>query len=138
MGNIKLESPNYKIEFKLASHIPIIECKVGKQKISFGLDTGAQVNLINETDLYKFQSFYTATDTDTLYGADKSPQEVSIGKLTGLIIKNQTFPAMETVISDISHINNSTDEYMDGILGYELLKQQPISLNYKKQKISFY
>jgi len=138
LGNIKPGSPEFKMKFKLASHIPIIVCKVGKQKINFGLDTGAQVNLINETDLYKFQSFYAATDIDTLYGADNSPQEVSVGDLTGVSIKNKTLPAMETVISDISHINNATDEYMEGILGYELFKQQPISLNFLKQRISFY
>ncbi len=137
-GGTKPDPPRFKTNFDLALHIPIIKCKIGKQEVNFGLDTGAQVNLINESDSLKFQSYYIETSIDTLLGADNNSREVGVGELTGLSIEEMTFQPMRTLVSDISHINEASDRHMDGILGYELFKFQPISINYIKQSISFY
>jgi hypothetical protein len=48
------------------------------------------------------------------------------------------FKDMTTVFSDISHINKGKDIQIDGILGYEFLRQYKTVINFKTQLIEFY
>jgi len=130
--------PVHQVQFELFGHIPVIKTTVGKKKLNLGLDTGAMANLI-DTSLYpKYRKLLTDASVDTLMGADGQKVEVHIGYIEKNQVGKIKFERMRYCFSDISHINKAYDIKLDGLLGHPFLSQRPMSINYRKQILSFY
>jgi len=126
------------VSIKLEGHIPIVDISVNGMILSMGLDCGAELNLIDH-DLYNdFIYNLENISTDTLSGADRIRKEVIVGDVKQVQIGSNTFEKMETVFSDISHINKGYSVKIDGILGYPLFSKQPTLLSFSRKKLIFY
>jgi len=122
----------------MEGHIPVVEIKVNGKNLAIGLDCGAEVNLI-DNDLYQdFANNLENISTDTLSGADRVPRKVIAGEVKQTQIGRKYFQNMETVFSDISHINAGYSIKIDGIMGYELFSKQPTLLSFARKELIFY
>ena len=131
-------SPSVVIPTKQNTHLPIIETLVNGEAYRFGLDSGAETNLLDD-DLYlKLAEHLSETSIDTLSGVGGNHQEVPIGFIRNTEIGNKSFQDMETVFSDISHINDGYQIKIDGIIGYELLSRQVSVLSYSRKELRLY
>jgi hypothetical protein len=45
---------------------------------------------------------------------------------------------MATLLTNLNEINALCKARLDGILGYEFLSQRPVSINYRKRRLTFY
>ncbi|PID87942.1 MAG: hypothetical protein CSB06_02435 [Bacteroidia bacterium] len=124
-----------RISLELRGHIPVVEATVQEQKLSLGLDCGAESNLIHHQLLATLSKSLKKQKTDILRGADKSEQEVVTGNINKIIIGNTVFKNMKTMFSDISHLNASGELNIDGLVGYELLSKQKTLISFERKEL---
>jgi len=124
------------IPFELPKHIPIITATIGGKDYVFGLDCGAESNLMKIESLKPMSKYLKNIETDTLSGADKNSKEVTKGKIKKVTIGKKKFKRMTTVFSDISHLNNGYNLKLDGLMGYEMLSKQKTLISYKRKTLT--
>lgn len=126
-----------KVPFNLKGHIPVIKAQIGNKNLSFGIDSGAESNLISN-DLYlPLKKHIKRIKKKNLIGADNNPKEVIKGKVRKTKIGSKIFKNLNTVFSDISHLNEAYKLNLDGIVGYELLSEQKILISFTRNEILF-
>ncbi len=126
-----------KVPFKMEGHIPVIESKIGNEIYSFGLDTGAESNLLDDDLFDSTKQFCSELTTDELTGADKKVSVINKGEINKMEIGDKSFENVTTVYSDISHINEGYNLTIDGLIGYPILSQQISVLSFSTNEIIF-
>ncbi len=126
-----------RVPLKLREHIPVLETKVKGQKLLFGLDCGAESNLIHHQLLATLSKSLMNQKTDTLHGADKLEKQVVKGEIKKTMIGNKVFENMVTMFSDISHLNKGDKLKIDGLMGYQLLSKQKTLISFKRKELIF-
>ncbi len=140
-GNILLSLPHTEqkvdsFDFYLGNFIPVIEVKVDKKKKKMGIDTGAEVNLLNVKRSRNIMSNLKIQKTIEMAGANKKTVDALAGKLYRLSLKDRYKCAgMSTVVVNFKHLESIYQTKLDGILGYEFLAPWLFSINYKKQRL---
>lgn len=123
------------IPFELTKHIPVITANIGGKDYAFGIDYGAESNLMKIELLKSMSKYLKNIETATLSGADKNSNEVTKGRIKKVMIGKKKFKRMTTVFSDISHLNNGYN--LDGLMGYEMLSKQKTLISYKRKTLTF-
>jgi len=126
-----------KISFSLESHIPVVKAQIHGESYSFGIDSGAETNLIDNRLWTRLKRCVRDIGTDELSGAGPITKEVKTGKIKKTKIGNTVYKNLDTVFSDISHLNNSYKIKLDGIMGYELLSKQTTLISYHRKEMIF-
>lgn len=135
----KNNKPLQKISFQKQGHLPVIQAKIGKKNYYFGIDTGAEVNLLDAAILERLdENLLQINESTTIQGLDNSPQLVQTGTIKNTKIQATNFPEMDYLFVDFSAINKNRDTKIDGLLGFTFLAKSKVSINYKKQKIYFW
>ncbi len=120
-------------------HIAMLTIQFGKKKKVFGLDSGAEQNLL---DLLVGKTFlknnFTVLKRVKLNGTGQNSVEVMTGNLYNGQLDTFNFKPMATILTNMQDINTIYGTNLEGILGYEFLSQMPMSINYKKRRITFY
>lgn len=129
-----------KVPFKLRVHMPIIEAQIGDKTLSYGIDCGAEANLINSDLFFPLKKYVKKITKDDLLGMENKVKEVKKGEVSKTKIGNKTFKNLNTVFSDISHFNTDDDEEefrLDGLIGYEVLSRQKILISFVRKEMIF-
>jgi hypothetical protein len=123
-----------------AGHVAIIRLEFGHHsKKSFALDSGAEQNLLSATAGKRFlKEHFDIRKRVKLNGAGKESIEVLSGQLLHAHIDSFHLKPMNTLLINMSEINETYQTQVDGVLGYEFLSQRPVSINYKKRRVRFY
>jgi hypothetical protein len=120
-------------------HIAMLSIQFGRKKKVFGLDSGAEQNLL---DLVVGKAFlknnFTVLKRVKLNGTGSNSVEVMTGNLANGRLDTFQFKPMATILTNMQDINTVYQTNLEGILGYEFLSQTPMSINYKKRRITFY
>ncbi len=131
--------PFFTAALAMQKHLPIIELKVGGKSMRFAVDSGAGSNLISREYEAELTPALVDIKKETLIGADNKPLSVTKGILPKAVLGERVeFKNMATVFSDISHLNKGEVEKIDGILGYEFLRQYKTVVNFTGKSIEFY
>jgi hypothetical protein len=142
MGNtlekIRLPRPDDTIPFELRQHIPVITAKLHRQTLHLGLDTGAQANQLQLSKLAQVGDAFTKIGEDSLLGAGREAVTATYGTLNGLVMHKTRPGPMKTVVSDISALNEAYGVDLDGLLGYEFLRDRTIVINFRRAEIRIY
>ncbi len=139
----KLELDEYQLvhslPFKMIDHFPVVLAKINGVKVNLALDTGAEVNVMDKKILKKLKKTgieiiekkkLQGTDKKTASGVKLSVDELSIGTL----VENfNEFTAIK-----MSKLTHEGVENIDGLLGYNFLKDKIISINFKTQRLYIY
>jgi len=122
LATVQMEEPGVVIDFSLRHHIPVIEC-----------------HYLLSIDYYDMlKPMLKNIESDTLSGADKASQSVCKCAIDTSLPMGLKFAEMNTVFSDISHLNQGRDNRIDGLLGYELFSRQLTSINFRTKKLAFW
>lgn len=123
---------------KVMRHIPLIKAQIDTTSLTFGIDSGAEDNLIDSGLWGQFKNNLKRVKTTKLQGISNGEgAEVHIGKLKRLKVGDKVFKNTQTVFNNISHLNPNKDERIDGLIGYEILSKQKTILSYKNKKLIF-
>ena len=125
------------VPFDLMHHIPVVNAQVGDSVLTYGIDCGAESNLISESMFESLQQHTESIQRDQLLGADNLPRTVNKGKVNGTRIGTKSFDGLSTVFSDISHLNDGYKLNIDGLIGYEVLHKQKTLLSYARKELVF-
>ncbi len=121
---------------KAMRHIPLINGQVDTASLTFGIDCGASSDLLDSGLWDEFKNMMKRVKTTKLKGiSNDKGTEVHAGKLKNLKIGGKTFRNTRTVFNDISHLNMSKDERIDGLIGYQILSRQKTVLSYRNRKL---
>lgn len=125
--------PKIIIPFDLQNHLPIFEITYGSVNLKTAFDSGAESNAISPESLEKIPSrFYKTQKATKLTGAYKESMKTMKIRFPKTRIQNFLFKNMHCITTSLSHLN------IDAIMGYELMKQHRLSLNYKRKEIRIY
>jgi len=126
------------INFTLKKHTIVLEAIINKQKVTFGLDTGAEFNQINSKINKKVLKHFHPKKRIQLTGASSKKIEVLYGDLHRVKLTNNIyFGPMKTIITNLNNLNKAFGTNLDGILGHDFFAQKRVIINYQKEKIYF-
>ncbi len=132
-------APKLTFSFTLCGHVPVIVAKVGNKRVFLGLDSGAEVNLLDAKYFDKITSSHLSNiQTELLTGLDKMTNTVVAADVSSTRIKNETLPEMRFVFADLSHLQHQFNIPLDGLLGIPFFKERVISIDYKQKEISIW
>ena len=123
------------VPFELSSHIPVIKARIGNNDYSFGIDCGAETNLMDEKLLAPMLTHLKHIEKDTLSGAGKNRIEVTKGLIKKVYIEKKRFKNVSTLFNDMSHLNNGYKLKLNGLMGYELLSKQKTLISYRRKQM---
>lgn len=125
------------VPIKMQGHIPVVEARIDNKRYSFGIDCGAETNLIDEDVLPALKKMIVNRTTDSLTGADNIKKKVEKGDIKRMDIENKTFISSSTLFSDISHLNKAYKLQIDGLIGFPILSKQKTLLSFARQELIF-
>ncbi len=126
------------ISFELKKHTIVLEAFINKEKVTFGLDTGAEFNqLSSKISSRVLKSFYPKKRIQ-LVGASSKKIEVLYGNLHRVKLNNKNyFGPMKTIVTSLNNMNKAFGTNLDGILGHDFFAQKRVIINYKKEQLYF-
>lgn len=126
------------LDFKLRKHTIVLSSTVNDKKLKLGLDSGAEFNQLNKNVSKKVLTSFHSFRRMFVMGASDRKVEVLVGKFNDVILANgmQLMP-MNTVLINFTHMQEAYGVYLDGVLGYEFLRQKRTIINYQKRKLYF-
>lgn len=127
------------VSFLIENHLPIIKVKIGEKRLYLGLDTGAEVNLIDASIKEKLSSvLLSPLQIEEIQGLDQVIREVETTHIRNTTVKKLSFENMKFLFADMSHLRSNSTFQLDGLLGFPFFSQRKCSINYKKRKMYFW
>ena len=124
------------LSFTLGNFIPVIDVTVNGIKKKFGIDSGAEANLLDLKRSKDIMTQFSPIRTIRLTGSDGNDNEVLAGRLYRVAISDlYRCASMATVLMNMGSLNRIYKVDLDGILGFEFLSPWLFSINYKKQQL---
>ncbi|MFK8005427.1 MAG: pepsin/retropepsin-like aspartic protease family protein [Saprospiraceae bacterium] len=124
------------ISFSDKSHLPIITVRIDGKKYRFGIDTGAEVNVLNKNLKHKLiNDLLKNFKPSSIHGLGGVSQKVESADLTKFKIKRIEYENLNFLLTDLTSFEEENNLQLDGILGYPFLVKNTLSINYQKQKI---
>ena len=128
------------ISFRLINNLIVIPLEINGKQLSFILDTG-----VNKTILFNLSEKDSIELLNTTRlrlrglgsgdGVDAIISKKNIFKVKNLISKNET---VYVILKDYFDLSSKMGTTIHGIIGYNLLKNVIVKINYKTKKINFY
>ncbi len=126
------------MDFKLIGHAIVMSAQVNGVKLKLGLDTGAELNLLDVGVKRKVLDNFEILRRTTMMGAGRKEIEVLAGVLYGVDLTVDQKIGMRTLLTKMWKVNDAMGTKLDGILGYEFLFDKRALINYRKQKLYFF
>jgi hypothetical protein len=135
----KTKKHHQKVSYSNKSHLPIISVRIDGKKYNFGIDTGAEVNVLNKNLKDRFDEEILTNFTESnLHGLGGKTQSVESANLSNFKIKKINCKNYQFLLTDLTSFEKKYNQKLDGILGHPFLLQNILSINYQKQKIYFW
>lgn len=126
------------VDFRLKKHTIVLNVYVENKKARFGLDSGAEFNQLNKNTSKKILKHFVPFKRIFIVGASNKRIEVLVGKLNNVKLDgSESLMPMTTVLTNLSGMYETYGTMLDGVIGYEFLRQKRTVINYKKEKLYF-
>jgi hypothetical protein len=130
--------PSSSISYRFKGHIPVISASVGAIDLNLIVDTGSALNILGKNDLDNLGSKLIEWDKQSLAGLGTKAVKAETGTVFDLEIGSIKCDPMKTLFSLDTHVQAlCPGRSVDGVLGYEYLKQFCMTINFKDRIISF-
>jgi hypothetical protein len=122
--------PDFSQKIEGSSNILFLKAMIGGKLLNFCFDTGAETNALGSDANKKIMSTVTITRRTTLKGAGAEGTEVFFGRMNDFTMGDRKLVSMETIITNLDHLNEAYGTQIDGMLGYSFIKQGIICVNF--------
>lgn len=127
--------PEYIVPFSYKGHVPIVEATIAQKPLRFGIDTGAEFNLLSNTlDSTVLQAFIRDKKIP-LRGSGKSILEAWLGRVEDMRLGKASYVSQTTLLTDIRETNETFDVKLDGLLGQPFLRYRRTVINFRKKEL---
>jgi predicted aspartyl protease len=128
-------APDLQYPLLIQGHLPVVELRIGGRTFRFGVDTGAESNLLDQKCLEKLDaSLYQEVGIDRITGVDAKVQSCKVMQISGLELGEK----VNFTIMDLSHLDKFQDFKIDGLIGSDLLHHFIFSVNYRKRQLNIW
>lgn len=125
-----------RVWFRMVGHLPVIKVKIGKKRYYFGIDTGAEINVIDKRLRKRFPKEMIVEDfSGVIMGGDSKKIQVNNIKVKEMKVGKSYYQNQPFAFADISYLQGEDGIQLDGLLGYPFLKEALFSVNYKKKQL---
>jgi len=135
--SIEKHQPLASFPLSFENHLPVIEAKIGKENLRLGLDTGAEINVLDVRLSNRIAN--VASDPQIyrkIYGVGNNNNEpAQIIKVSVTKLQRAAYREMNYVLTDFSSII-SDGTNIDGILGFPFLSSCKFSIDFKTQQLN--
>lgn len=125
-------TPDYTQKIKIFQNIVFLKGIMGRKSIWFCLDTGAETNAISIYAPKEVLKTITINRKSNLNGIGSQTNQVLFGMMNDFLFGNTRLSNMETIITNLDHLNETYDVHIDGMLGYNFLIKGIICINFEK------
>ncbi|GAA0872540.1 hypothetical protein GCM10009117_16870 [Gangjinia marincola] len=126
------------LHFNLKGHTIVLNGEINGEGIKLALDSGAEFNQLNKKVSRRIYRNFSPERRIKLMGASKRTIEVITGKLHRLKFSNSIYTGpMQTIITNLNSMNEAFGTSLDGVIGYEFLRQKRTIINYQKEMLFF-
>jgi hypothetical protein len=126
------------IAFETAGPLPVVALRVGQETLRLGLDTGAGVVILDEAASRRLDpNCVAAQGRGRLLGAGSREQQARCIRLMGPWVGSRAYREFAAVVTDLTPLRRE-HEVLDGLMGYEFLRHQRVTINYIRQEIRLY
>ena len=132
------QSPVDSLNFKLRGHVMVVKAHVNGVRLDLGLDTGAELNLLDIGVKRRVLDNFEILRRVTMTGAGEEEIELVAGILYGVDLGVGQATGMRTLLTRMWKVNQALGAGLDGVLGYEFLFDKRTLINYKKGKLYFF
>lgn len=132
------EAPTDTLDAELKGHLLCVDAKVEGYSVEMGLDSGAELNLLDRNVKREVLDHFLILKRVKLVGAGGKDVEVLAGKLSRVRVSGIPCSPMNTLLTSMDELNRMNKTKITGILGYEFFGTRRMAINYKKQKIYFF
>ncbi|MCO6486898.1 MAG: hypothetical protein J5I98_00705 [Phaeodactylibacter sp.] len=133
-----LEEPEDSLGFRLTGHVITLDGWVENTPVKFGLDSGAELNLLHSRVKRRILNHFKISSRANLNGVGARNVEVLAGKLYRFRCNGRIrCSGMRTLLTNLDDINAAYGTELDGLVGYEFLCMRRTIINYKKEKLYF-
>lgn len=127
------------LPIKRKGDMPTFLVEIGGFTYRFGLDTGAECNLAARELQTELQPYLYDIGDMAYRRSDKKIQQTKGGKLEQMKIDQILCQPMRTLFGSLQDVNRQfPGASIDGLLGYEFLRQFIVAINFKTKKIAIW
>lgn len=131
-----LGQPMLEIPFILRNHLPVVKVKIGKRSYRLGIDSGAEVNILNERLFGKLKPYQEGLVVrHRIRGLDQQIKEVRSVNICAMLMQGSTMPSQRYYFADLTAIRQLHQLSIDGLLGYPFLQQYRVAIDYQSRII---
>ncbi len=125
-----------KVWFRMVGHIPVVKVKIGKKRYYFGIDTGAEINVIDQRLKNRFpKDMITSNILGQIMGGGNKKIQVNHVQVKEMKIGKSYYKNQPFAFADLSFLQGENGIQLDGLLGYPFLKEALFSINYRKKQL---
>lgn len=131
-------APGLQIPIEVQNSIIFVNASVGKNKLRFCLDTGAEVSVLSNNVSNKVLETFHLVSRNTLMGSGNKKVEVLGGQLDELTIGNHVFTDLQAILTGLGGLESVYNTSLQGILGFNFLDQGRVLINFRKKQLTMY
>lgn len=125
-----------KVWFRMIGHMPVVKVKIGKRRYYFGIDTGAEVNVIDQRLKNKIpEALIEHTYVTSILGGNEEKVTARTTQLKSIKVGKSNYKDMSFAYADLSFMSQEPGKSIDGLLGYPFLSKANFSINYRKKQL---
>jgi hypothetical protein len=129
-------APDATFSFRWREGVPVMRMTAGEESLCFGLDTGAEINLLSVQKGKKIQEHLTLNQSRRIAGLKNRIQVLPAGQIRNLQIGAYLCPKMKVALASMGRYNSGADgQTVDGIVGYEFLQNLKVTIHFRKRTI---
>ena len=132
-----LGEPMQVTEFEMISHIPVFPVQIAGYKMLMGLDSGAGEAMLFERWQATLEGQYEFIERTELRGGDKNVQMGDVVRIENMQVQDIDYVDLTFRFNDIAAYNGNSMP-MDGLLGYEFLKNRPTAINFRTRTLAIW
>lgn len=130
------QRPLVRFPIRFQEHLPVIEAKIAGKKLQLGLDTGAEINVLDQRMSKKIAT--AASDQvpyGKIYGIGNAETPSARVRISVTHIRRAAYREMDFVLTDLSGIMDNGSSKIDGILGFPFLSSCKFSIDFRKKEL---
>ncbi|HFC01087.1 MAG TPA: hypothetical protein ENJ53_09815 [Phaeodactylibacter sp.] len=125
-----------KVKFRMVGHMPIVKVKIGGKRFYFAIDTGAEVNVIDQRLKKKIpKDMIDVIYTGAMIGGDNQQLPMTNMKIKSIKVGEEQYNNMPFAFADLSFLNKNGHYKIDGLLGFPFLKKGLFCIDFRKKQL---
>ncbi len=135
-----MREPDFTFHMRLNRHFPCVSVFTTKAKLWIGIDSGSAINILSPALRKSLHDSRPLTSGPLkLVGLGRSAQTEDV-YLAGNFLIDGTMPIADVklVYHSIQHMNSALAFAMDGVLGFDFLKNFKVGINYRNREIKLW